>query len=179
MHYLNTYWKWDNVIPEHICDDIIARVDWQNAKQAGTEATKEGETFDIRSTTVAWEDPMSVVGCIAQSYIRYANRAANWHMDIIDIERVQIARYSERDYYGWHIDMLTNGAMTTRKLSTSIVLNNDFEGGELEFEGVKEQPKMGKGSVIVFPSFVRHQVKPVTKGVRYSAVAWMHGPAFK
>ena len=36
-----------------------------------------------------------------------------------------------------------------------------------------------RGSVIVFPSFVWHRVKPVTKGVRYSVVAWYGGPPFK
>ena len=36
-----------------------------------------------------------------------------------------------------------------------------------------------KGSVIVFPSFVWHRVKPVTKGVRYSLVAWSIGYPFK
>ena len=36
-----------------------------------------------------------------------------------------------------------------------------------------------KGSVIVFPSFVWHRVKPVTKGVRYSLVMWNLGYPFK
>ena len=35
------------------------------------------------------------------------------------------------------------------------------------------------GSVIVFPSFMEHQVTPVTKGTRYSLVAWFVGPPFK
>ena len=32
-----------------------------------------------------------------------------------------------------------------------------------------------KGSLIVFPSFVWHRVKPVTKGVRYSMPTWHLG----
>ena len=36
-----------------------------------------------------------------------------------------------------------------------------------------------KGSIIVFPSFVWHRVKRVTKGSRYSLVIWNLGYPFK
>jgi PKHD-type hydroxylase len=35
-----------------------------------------------------------------------------------------------------------------------------------------------KGSVVVFPSFVWHRVKPVTKGKRYSLVMWSAGKPY-
>ena len=45
---------------------------------------------------------------------------------------------------------------------------------------VKTTNKMtSKGSIIVFPSFVWHRVKPVTKGTRYSLVIWNLGYPFK
>ena len=37
---------------------------------------------------------------------------------------------------------------------------------------------LSKGSIIVFPSFVWHRVKPVTSGTRYSLVAWHLGNPF-
>jgi PKHD-type hydroxylase len=49
------------------------------------------------------------------------------------------------------------------------------DDGEFEITNIK--PKTG--SVIVFPSYVHHRVKPVTKGTRYSVVAWYGGPPFK
>ena len=36
-----------------------------------------------------------------------------------------------------------------------------------------------KGSLVVFPSFVWHRVKPVTKGVRHSLVIWNLGWPFR
>ena len=36
-----------------------------------------------------------------------------------------------------------------------------------------------KGAVVVFPSWVRHRVTPVTRGTRYSAVAWFNGPPLR
>ena len=39
------------------------------------------------------------------------------------------------------------------------------------------EPKVG--TVIIFPSYTHHRVSPVTKGTRYSVVAWYGGPPFK
>ena len=36
-----------------------------------------------------------------------------------------------------------------------------------------------QGSIIVFPSYVYHQVTPVTRGTRYSLVLWSLGQPFK
>ena len=69
------------------------------------------------------------------------------------------------------------------------VLNdsNEFRGGDLEFQRIGSGGKIIKnnanlnkmGTIIVFPSFIEHRITPVTKGVRYSAVTWAQGPAFK
>jgi len=70
---------------------------------------------------------------------------------------------------------------------------SEYEGGELEFDFRNYDPHMReesqhlkqakeilpKGSIIVFPSFVWHRVKPVTKGTRYSLVMWNIGYPFK
>jgi PKHD-type hydroxylase len=76
-----------------------------------------------------------------------------------------------------------------RKLSVTISLSDPatYEGGNLKFdlgphrgdryhECAEIRPR---GSIIVFPSHVYHQVTPVTKGTRYSLVAWNLGYPFK
>jgi len=35
-----------------------------------------------------------------------------------------------------------------------------------------------QGTVIVFPSFLKHRVTEVTRGKRYSLVQWLNGPDF-
>jgi PKHD-type hydroxylase len=70
--------------------------------------------------------------------------------------------------------------LSQRKISASLLLNDEseYEGGDLIIldETVKTKKQ---GTIIVFPSFMAHQVTPVTKGVRYSAVCWMTGPKWK
>jgi PKHD-type hydroxylase len=76
-----------------------------------------------------------------------------------------------------------------RKLSVTVSLNNpnEYEGGNLQFDLGPHRPDQyhtcleirPKGSVIVFPSHVHHQVTPITRGTRYSLVAWSLGAPFK
>lgn len=76
-----------------------------------------------------------------------------------------------------------------RKLSVTVSLNDpeEYNGGNLQFDfGPHKDLRYHtcteirpKGSVIVFPSHVYHQVTPVTRGTRYSLVCWNLGAAFK
>ena len=66
---------------------------------------------------------------------------------------------------------------------------SEYEGGELEFDFRNYDPHMRdevkhlkqakeilpKGSIIVFPSFVWHRVKPVTKGedIHWYVESWI------
>ena len=75
-----------------------------------------------------------------------------------------------------------------RKLSMTINLNHpdEYEGGSLKFDfGPHRKDRYyeceeikPRGSIIVFPSFLHHQVTPVTKGIRYSLVLWTLGKPF-
>ena len=76
-----------------------------------------------------------------------------------------------------------------RKLSVTVNLTNpeNYEGGDLKFD-LGPHRKEGRykisnearerGSIVVFPSHVFHQVTPVTKGTRYSLVMWNVGWPF-
>lgn len=63
--------------------------------------------------------------------------------------------------------------------SIILLLNDDFEGGELTFRlGVEEiyKPEVKAGDMLIFPSgfLFEHWVTPVTSGTRYSIVHWAY-----
>jgi len=77
-----------------------------------------------------------------------------------------------------------------RKLSMTINLNEpgEYDGGNLKFDfGPHAAGKRfheveeirPQGSIIVFPSYVYHQVTPITRGTRYSLVLWSLGKPFR
>src|SRR5688572_11905827 len=105
-------------------------------------------------------------------------------VDIAGVEaNVQLARYdsSDRGFYGWHTDFA--GIRPLRKLSISIQLSRseDYEGGDLELMYGQEPQRVerSRGAFIAFPSFMLHRVTPVTRGTRWSLVAWILGTRWR
>ena len=136
-------------------------------------------------------------------YVHEANKSAGWNFEWDRSESCQFTKYKLNQYYDWHCDSWdkaynepnTPSYGKIRKLSMTCQLTDgeEYSGGELEFDFRQYSPQMRdevqhlrkaveilpKGSIIVFPSFVWHRVKPVTKGVRYSLVVWHLGYPFK
>ena len=85
---------------------------------------------------------------------------------------IQLIRYGHGHHFEEHVDSY-GGA--PRILSSSIMLNNDFEGGELTFwQNQYQSQTHTAGDAIVFPSNFAfpHAVKPVKNGIRYVLVVW-------
>lgn len=112
-----------------------------------------------------------------------ANRA--FRFQILSVSDLLVCRYEVGGRYKDHID-LGEGVTQYRKLSVVVQLDDpsDYEGGELVFSsaadaGVPSDIPKERGTIIVFPSFTRHRVEPVTKGTRHSLVSWVGGTRFQ
>lgn len=110
------------------------------------------------------------------------------------VEDLQFAEYTSqtKGFYSKHTDCGDKYGIENfvdiRKLSFSIQLStpDEYEGGELKFYTRKKSlytkemegdvAKKEKGTITFFPSFILHEVTPVTKGIRYSLVSWVQGP---
>lgn len=99
---------------------------------------------------------------------------------------VQFTEYDSEteQHYDWHEDNNWKGKTPfDRKLSLVVQLSKreEYEGGRLELwnDPLPEGMFVDQGDVIVFPSFNRHRVTPVTKGRRYSLVTWFSGPRLR
>lgn len=97
-------------------------------------------------------------------------------------QELQLTRYSEGDFFDWHLDFGA-GEISARKLSMTIQLSDAdaYEGGDLQFminNKIENAPRE-KGTIIIFPSFIMHRVTPITKGTRQSIVGWVSGPPYR
>lgn len=92
------------------------------------------------------------------------------------INQIDLLKYTEGGKYEIHTDHYSD---SPRHLSIILNLNDNYEGGDLIFTDQKEKEikrcKLGKGSVVFFPSnfMYPHIIEPITKGTRYSIVAWL------
>ncbi len=81
-------------------------------------------------------------------------------------------KYSGGDHYKSHYDGSTS---LGRAISAICYLNDDYEGGEIEFTNFGITIKPEKGTLILFPSnyAYKHIAHPVTKGTKYALVTWI------
>jgi PKHD-type hydroxylase len=196
------YWSWagwpEGAINKEVCQKLIklGKGNWNQAMMIGdVEETKEyySNWHAVRESDIVFSTEQWVYDLVFP-YMNHANENAGWKYNIIAAEDYQVTRYTKGGQYTWHKDGLGSHHETytdpnqpllsgnTRKLSMSIVLNSDFEGGDFEIRGFRDDKdrvsRMKGGSIIVFPSFMEHRVTPVTKGTRYSLVVWFVGPPF-
>jgi PKHD-type hydroxylase len=107
------------------------------------------------------------------------------------ISKLSYIQFSEYDslvkgHYKAHRDVfwINGDPVYHRKLSGMIQLSDPstYEGGNFDIvdRDISSRPTLlnevrNQGTILYIPSFVEHQVTPVTKGVRYSLVAWFEG----
>ena len=95
---------------------------------------------------------------------------------------IQATRYrgEDKQFYDWHFDELPN-VEKQRKLSCSLLLNDGYEGGELQFDHCHRKPSISpkRGEIVIFPAWLPHRVTQVTSGTRKSLVGWAWGPPFR
>ena len=98
-------------------------------------------------------------------------------------ELAQYTEYPEGGFYDWHVDNDVNmeHEPPVRKISMTCLLSpeSEFEGGDLELMSEGKIAKIKQGHAVFFASFIRHRVKPVTRGRRQSLVMWFGGRPFK
>ena len=195
MKDIVAYWYWDKEISYEICQKIISlgEGNWNQAT-TGKNPDEIGpvDEKNVRKSDVVWVHDQWVYDLVFP-YMVNANERAGWKYNIVAAESCQVTRYTKDGFYSWHkdgmgshnevIDEPGNKFLhgNTRKLSMSIVLSDDYEDGNFEIRELLSKdkvPRLKEGSIIVFPSFMEHRVTPVTKGTRYSLVAWFVGPPF-
>ena len=141
----------------------------------------EFEEHSMRTSSqcwLAWDT--WIAGIIHNIFISANNDYFHYDLDHFE-SGIQATRYEVGQKYGWHCD--ADFKDRPRKLSMSLVLDSEFTGGELEIYDSYNHRNLSfnikPGHVVIFPSWISHQVQPVTSGIRYSLVAWMNGPEFR
>ena len=205
MNLTHHYYYFKKAVPDRICEEIKKyclslkdQVAITGGQQGNVPTTKEGmeQLHQKRNSDIVWVSDRWIYKEI-HPYVHRANADAGWNFQWDFSEAAQFTKYKLNQHYGWHCDSWdrpyvrkeedpSNGRI--RKITSVLVLSDpkDYKGGELEFDFRNLDPDKKrnvvvakevaeKGSLIVFPSFVWHRVKPVTKGVRYSMPTWHLG----
>jgi len=160
------FWDTDKTIRATVDGDQKYRDDLRKSSVMFIDNVKENEWIYSKLASLA-------INCNNE---RYGFDLLGFHQEL------QLTRYSEGDFFEWHLDFGAGG-ISARKLSMTIQLSepDEYEGGDLQFminQNIVNAPRK-KGTIIIFPSFIIHRVTPITKGVRQSIVGWVSGPPYR
>ena len=127
------------------------------------------ETALITSNPAAQNVHNQMYMLLAAATVPYASKHG---IENLFHEDYNMLRYQGGQEYKAHADGFTKDG---RCVSAIVYLNNDYEGGEVEFVnyGIKIKPE--PGMLLLFPSnyAYRHIAHPVKSGTKYAIVTWM------
>ena len=184
QNYMDACWIEGYFTREEVAQ-ISAMYEANEKKEAETTGADVVEP-DFRKSTVAFVAPddegfQNIMFKLSQLALNVNQE--RYSFDLLGFfEDIQIAEYGPGDFFEWHPDF-GNTTASNRKLSISVQLSEPdaYEGGDLQFMIQKKAINAPRslGTVIIFPSFVLHQVSPITKGKRRSMVGWVSGNPFR
>ena len=167
---------YENLIDKNLCDKIVNRKDmtFNKASTGGYEEINPARKCYTKKLEDEFSDDVyKIVGKILKLYkqdepefvIGATTEDTGYdHLLYLGSEKGEYKEHTD------HFDFFP------RVLSCSLILNDDYEGGDFSFFGGKYIVPKKAGSVVVFPSnfCFPHAVKPVTKGNRHSIITWIH-----
>jgi hypothetical protein len=111
---------------------------------------------------------------IKQHYSHYKFKFP--YIETSNLNQIDLLKYEVGGKYEIHID---HGNLVQRTLTFILNLNEDYEGGDFVFYNQNntemKRVKCKTATCIMFPSNFQypHRIEPITKGARYSIVAWL------
>ena len=177
--YYDVWPNYDETISmlEEVTKDPESGIRWSRAVTLGNNNSQKRTNLDLGVTRSALETGNYILKeihnqmflLLVSTAVPYSNKfdtGSLWH------EYYNALKYSGGTEYKAHAD---GDTATQRSVSAIIYLNDNYEGGELEFVhfGIKVKPKAG--SLFLFPSnyAYTHIAHPVTSGTKYALVTWL------
>ncbi len=174
----------NEVISTETCKEIISEFDNSNLWQAGNiggkgdvnaqirncDAMNISEEIVINENSEKRKELDAKIFEAVSKCLRFYN-GMYWNLQVRQDTGYILLRYKKDGFYIEHVDHFPE---YQRTLTMSLILNDDFEGGDFAFFNKEYIIKPKAGQAIIFPSnfMFPHGVMPVTGGTRYSLVTW-------
>jgi len=193
MDHVNDYIMVQNLIPTQLCRSLIretslpeskwSKHSWYNYSANTDRSLPEKELDIIVATTSQFK---SLGNCLGKALQNYQHKYS-MEKDRVDstlykktwlhqISQVRFNRYKigtkMRSHHD-HIQSVFDGKLKGIPIISIVgLLNDNYKGGT--FMCRHKEIKLTRGDILLFPSnfMYPHEVKEITKGIRYSFVSW-------
>lgn len=174
-----------NVVPLHLCKRILfeyeSSSEWQQALVNDGNSESDHRKCQIigmtrpevvaKNLTVRSVLDGELYACLEKKAVEYTLKFPSCYMT--KDTGFELLRYETGGFFKNHVDV--DHGYEERKVSVSVALNDDYEGGEFYFPYIDKKYKAEAGDALFFPSnfCFPHEVLPIKKGTRYSIVNWI------
>ncbi len=172
MHPEQIYKSVENLINSNIS------FNWLWAKTSGSTENLQGshrtnqefpisQNMENQTVRLIDEKIFTEITCLVGDY------SSRYDIGSLTDEGYTLLKYENGTHYKQHHDC--GGLHKDRVVSILVYLNDNYEGGELEFPLFDFKYKPKAGDIVIFPSnyTFSHIAHPVTSGTKYAIVSWM------
>jgi len=179
--YVKVY---ENFLEKSICDNITEKIKSSDLKvklaSPFTDLIRKGSVINVNPRDVEFKsffDDLlkNISENISKRYCEDVKPFFYAYGNNLDHYDYQILEYDKDDFFRIHHDHYAESMNFSRLLTVCLYLNDDYEGGNLDFPSIGQSFRFNIGDAIVFPSnwMFYHGVSPITSGVRYTLVMWL------
>ena len=170
--------KYDNILNKNLCDKIVNGVDTEKDFKIATigDNNVHKKIRNCYLKDVSQEFDNEIFKIVSKAINQYCSdfKWCNFGLAVEDTGYSHLLyKGVDSGEYKMHIDHMD---LYPRVLSCSMILNDNFEGGDFVFFDEKYKVKTKKGDIIMFPSnfCFPHAITPVSNGNRHAIITWIH-----
>ena len=188
----NTFYYFKNVFNDQMITELTNMVNSNYTFSKGRTGTAElgndTDSYKTNNRDIAYINPDThsqwLYSLLFPMALEANENAFHFDIDIVTDPIHYVIYPEDGGHLDWHMDVGAFG-VNKRKLAMTVQLSDssDYEGGDFEIwmggkDGFVTVPRE-KGDVVIFPSFLMHRVKPITRGERRCLVFWTGGRPFR
>ncbi len=174
------------VFEPELCRTLVDLYEREGGDESGYMVERDGRTVGVvnpghkRRKDVRIKDPELTAALRARIIRRVVPEIEKVHQFACTrMERYIVACYAAEDggHFRPHRDNTTRGT-AHRRFAVSVLLSDDYEGGEVTFPEYGPRPyKPAAGGAVVFSCSLLHAVSKVTAGKRYAFLPFLYDEA--
>lgn len=163
--------KWVDLVDDAYCKSIIDKHN-HDLKHLVQEI-EDYQSRDVYIKSIDINDHPELLGSVIHANEEF------FKFELGSSVECYFAKYPAGSHYNtMHMDCKSGlDHMLQRKVSFTLILNDDYEGGEFCVHQHTLEAK--KGRLLVFPSFLLHAVNKITAGTRYCVFGFFLGPDWR
>jgi PKHD-type hydroxylase len=165
------------------CHELLTKLDMYSSD--GHDVPAHGVIKTATVNTIKWSNVKNLLGGLED--ISHTVNKEIFGFDLYNFRDQDMINYNiyhseNQGQYAWHKDFEINKMYDLKLTVIANISDENYSGGEFEiFQNdpihIKEIEE--PGSILIFPSFLLHRVKPVTSGIRKTVSFWIAGPKLR